>query len=36
MTRQQRGSVDMVAASIFLQEYLDARAASESEGDSTQ
>jgi putative Holliday junction resolvase len=34
--RQQRGSVDMVAASIFLQEYLDARTASESEGDRTQ
>jgi len=35
-TRQQRGSVDMVAASIFLQEYLDARAASESKGDCTR
>jgi len=30
--RRQRGSVDMVAASIFLQDYLDAQAASSSEG----
>jgi putative Holliday junction resolvase len=30
--RRQRGRVDMVAASIFLQEYLDARTASNSEG----
>jgi len=31
--RRQRGTVDMVAASIFLQDYLDAHQASVSEGD---
>jgi len=30
--RHQRGAVDMVAASIFLQDYLDAQAASGHEG----
>ncbi len=33
--RSQRGVIDMVAASIFLQDYLDATQASASESDGT-
>lgn len=34
--RTQRGSVDMIAASIFLQGYLDARVAHDNRGDEEE